>query len=170
MDVNLYTKKGCPEKNPARVEADLLKFAEESEHQQMEMMIKKRMRQISLTESESISDIAKLMINEMENESSSPEEQGCYSDDEFCLSGRHAPKFSTLKHVNSEPNLHKKSESFDALCMEMKSAKSTKCKSASPPSCSGASAEPDLSDVGEHRGQKAAFKGGNKRAYSTECC
>ena len=136
VDVDLYTKKGSPPKELSRMEANQLKIAEESENDQMEMIIRKRMRQISLTETESISDIAKIMINEMEHSSSSSDEQGCYSDDEFCLSGRHAPQYSTLKHVNSEPSLKMKSDSFDALEMQ-EFRYPPKCGSASPPPPTG---------------------------------
>ena len=49
-------------------EKETLKQAEEMEHRRMEKVIKHRMRQISKDESDSISDITKLVINEMEIE------------------------------------------------------------------------------------------------------
>ncbi|KAL4227851.1 Transient receptor putative cation channel subfamily M member 7 [Mactra antiquata] len=55
--------------NPAwRFEKAALKQAEEMEHRKMERVIRKRLRQISMDESDSISDIAKLVISEMEIE------------------------------------------------------------------------------------------------------
>lgn len=55
--------------NPAsKSEKAALKRAEEMEHRKMEKVIRNRLRQISMDESDSISDIAKLVISEMENE------------------------------------------------------------------------------------------------------
>lgn len=55
--------------NPAsRSEKAALKQAEEMEHRRMEKVIRNRLRQISMDESDSISDIAKLVISEMESE------------------------------------------------------------------------------------------------------
>lgn len=51
-----------------------LKQAEEQEHQRMEKVIRKRLRQISMDESDSISDIAKLVINEMDVADDGPSE------------------------------------------------------------------------------------------------
>jgi hypothetical protein len=42
-----------------------LKHAEETEHRKMEKVIRHRLRQISLDESDSISDIAKLVVTEL---------------------------------------------------------------------------------------------------------
>lgn len=72
---------GSPRKDIIRNEAEQLKNAEDSEHAQMEVMIMKRMRQISLTETDSLGDIAKHVMNEMEMSSdSSSSEQSVYSD------------------------------------------------------------------------------------------
>ena len=46
---------------------DHLKKAEETEHQQMEMMVHKRMRHLSLTESETIADLAKHALQSIES-------------------------------------------------------------------------------------------------------
>lgn len=55
--------------NPAsRFEKAALKQAEEMEHRKMEKVIRKRLRQISMDEGDSISDIARLVITEMETE------------------------------------------------------------------------------------------------------
>ena len=87
VDVNLdtYTKKEqkkpqsrklSPHRVAVRSEAAQLKHAEESEHELMEIMIRKRMRQISLTESDSMSEIAKQVISEMERTMEMLEGQG----------------------------------------------------------------------------------------------
>ncbi|KAL3865684.1 hypothetical protein ACJMK2_043048, partial [Sinanodonta woodiana] len=55
------------ETEACKMEKATLKQAEEVEHRKMEKVIRYRLRQISLDESDSISDIAKLVISEMDN-------------------------------------------------------------------------------------------------------
>lgn len=57
-----------PENQACISEKATLKQAEEIEHRRMEKVIRNRLRQISMDESDSISDIAKLVISEMEIE------------------------------------------------------------------------------------------------------
>ncbi|XP_052793004.1 transient receptor potential cation channel subfamily M member 3-like isoform X2 [Mya arenaria] len=52
----------------SRIEKAALRQAEEMEHRRMERVIRNRLRQISMDESDSISDIAKLAVSEMEIE------------------------------------------------------------------------------------------------------
>ena len=65
-EVDEFTRTGSPEKEAIRTELEQLKLAEETEHRQLEGIIRNRMRQISLTESDSLSDIAKHVMQEME--------------------------------------------------------------------------------------------------------
>ncbi|XP_046332894.2 transient receptor potential cation channel subfamily M member 3-like isoform X4 [Haliotis rufescens] len=56
----------APLETPAyKSEKELLRKAEEIEHRKMEQVIRNRLRQISMDESDSISDIAKLVVNEL---------------------------------------------------------------------------------------------------------
>ena len=97
-------------KNLQLSEAEQLKNAEESEHAQMETMIRKRMRHISLTETDSLGDIAKHVVNELttsseSSDSSTSSQQSVYSEND----GRESPEpivKKGLKHVKSEPAFH----------------------------------------------------------------
>ena len=111
VDVDLYTKKGGQPRRPGtiRMVSDQLKSAEEAEHEVMENMIRKRMRQISLTESDSLSDIARHIANEMEVDDQEQESRGYHSDD----GGEVGPSWKdeevplTMNKVPSEPSLSK---------------------------------------------------------------
>ncbi|XP_074651257.1 transient receptor potential cation channel subfamily M member 3-like [Tubulanus polymorphus] len=59
-------KPAPPRQQALKNEAVMLKHAEESEKQQMERVIRHRLRQISMSESDSMSDLAKIVINELE--------------------------------------------------------------------------------------------------------
>ena len=114
VDVDLYTKKGFPEKDVIQSELEQLRMAEDAEHEQMELMIMKRMRQISLTESESLSDIARHVIQELESDedqlgSHAPE---FHSDEDLPVGIRSGTvnESDGLPHItrgNSEPNINR---------------------------------------------------------------
>ena len=107
VNVDLYTKKGRPRKTAITEEAEQLKNAEESEHAEMELMIRKRMRQISLTESDSMSDIAKHIVQELEGADVKPvqEEPGYHSDEGDSTTRKVELPVTNLVKVNSEPLL-----------------------------------------------------------------
>ena len=104
-DLELYTKKELPRREVLKTKSEELKKAEESEQAHMEVVIRKRMRQISLTENDSMVDIARHVIQEIEL--SDVEDEPLlqyYSDDNG------SPPFikSSLKMVQSEPFLRGK--------------------------------------------------------------
>ena len=163
-DVDLYTKKGFPEKDVIQSELEQLRMAEDAEHEQMELMIMKRMRQISLTESESLSDIARHVIQELES-------------DEDQL-GSHGPEFHSnedlpkrtrtetesdddglpqISRVNSEPNINHFGGSLEREIF----FKAEKTGSISPPSAS----------VGKFNfpQRSATFEDNSQRANETSC-
>ena len=91
-------------------EARRLRKAEESEHDQLETMLRRRMRQISLTEHDSFGDIATLFIHEMSGTSSSSiEDPTSYSDDgktrDELEPNRSNVRTLTLRNCKSEPVL-----------------------------------------------------------------
>ena len=138
VDVDLYTKK--PRKNHrtlSATEAQQLKLAEDSEHEAMEMMIRKRMRQISLTESDGLSDIARHVMQEMELQEQVQKEEadkpGYHSDEEVTgHRGQLSPEdIATLTKVSSEPNLTQLSGSFEKELTAL-SPVSTKVETHSP--------------------------------------
>ena len=65
-DIDEYTKRESPGKDAIKTEAKRLKFAEETENKHLEHILRHRMRQISLSESDSMSDLAKHVIQEIE--------------------------------------------------------------------------------------------------------
>ena len=111
VNVDLYTKKGKPQKTAIRTEAEQLKKAEESEHAELELVIRKRMRQISLTESDSMSDIAKHIVHDLESKHEEKiEEPGYHSDEGEPSHWREQNDVLCISRVNSEPLLSKYSD------------------------------------------------------------
>jgi hypothetical protein len=95
-------------KNSSKAADDRLKSAEESEHDQMEQIIRKRIRQISLTESDSLGDMAKHVMNDIDLKEEEDDEKlstAYFSGDEATSSAVDATS-SGLKSVKSEPNFH----------------------------------------------------------------
>ena len=113
VDVDLYTKKGFSAKDVIQSELEQLRMAEDAEHEQMELMIMRRMRQISLTESESLSDIARHVIQELESDDETPEAaRGAdfHSDEDLPKRGATATSpeqdpAPQLTRVSSEPTI-----------------------------------------------------------------
>ena len=135
VDVDLYTKKGFPEKDVILSELEQLRMAEDAEHEQMELMIMKRMRQISLTESESLSDIARHVIQELESdedqlESHIPE---FHSDEDLPARSRDDQddglQVPRINRGSSEPNITRLGGSLEREIY----SKSGKSGSVSPP-------------------------------------
>lgn len=91
---------------------DQLKKAEETVHKQMEFIVHKRIRQLSLTETESAGNLAKHALESLEDGSEEDEENGAlplhHSDDETTSSGVAAGGADCgLKPIRSEPVLKK---------------------------------------------------------------
>lgn len=90
----------APTKRRQNSKADQqLKHAEESEHDQMEQMIRKRIRQISLTESDSLGDMAKHVMQDIDLHEEKPADIEYFSGDEGSK-----PSPLGLKSVKSDPN------------------------------------------------------------------
>ncbi len=128
VDVDLYTRKPKHGKK-SPVGDELLKRAEESVCAQMENIIRKRMRQISLTESDSLGDIAKHVMQELEQSDKEREEEpGYHSDTEDIVQPRPSQKsLHKMKKIRSEPSLKHLGSS------PSHSVTSLKSKSMSPP-------------------------------------
>ena len=124
VNVDLYTKKestrtgrgGSLRRRATR--ADHLKYAEEAEHEQMELTIRKRIRQISLTESDSLSNIARQAIDKLETSGESNSDDGLagyFSDEqEWSSQGTMASDLHLLSKGNSEPTLDKLGHTMDS--------------------------------------------------------
>ena len=102
-----------------------LKHAEEQEHRKMEKVIRHRLRQISMDESDSISDIAKLAISEMDVTDDPPSE---HEDDDIPGSAEniHVPslfKEAEMSHEDSGP------VTFDAIEIRIRRASSNDTES-----------------------------------------
>ena len=110
MDVARYTKKELPLRSYSESvenEARRLKRAEEEEHEEMEVALRRRMRQISLTEHDSFGDIATLFIQDVvpSSSESSVNEPTSYSDDEKTRERLTVARPERIRHVSSEPSL-----------------------------------------------------------------
>ena len=106
VNLDMYTKKKFPNIAALRTESEQLKNAEESEHEQMESMIRRRIRQISLTESDSMVDIAKHVMHDMEMEKLSKREEAAYHSDDGEYDNREKVDLHiqhSLTKVKSEP-------------------------------------------------------------------
>ena len=141
VNVDLYTKKNSANSNhrgrPTR--GDYLKHAEEAEHEQMELTIRKRIRQISLTESDSLCNIARQAIDTLETseeDSGDDAYNGYFSDEQEWLSqSAAASDLHLLSKVNSEPTLDKLGHTMDTyMSTELRNLKSQ--QSVSPPKVS----------------------------------
>ena len=140
VNVDLYTQKENSNSNhlgtrgrPSR--ADHLKHAEEAEHEQMELTIRKRIRQISLTESDSLYNIARQAIDTLEtsdDNSADDNYNGYFSDEQEWLSHSCVEsELHLLNKVNSEPTLDKLGHTMDTyMSTELRNLKS---QSVSPP-------------------------------------
>jgi hypothetical protein len=84
-----------------------LKNAEESEHEQLENIIRKRMRQISLTESDSLGDIARHIIQELDMSDVEVEAGPGYHSDEgdHMVEEGNEQEEAAINKVKSEPLL-----------------------------------------------------------------
>ncbi|XP_064619053.1 transient receptor potential cation channel subfamily M member 3-like isoform X3 [Lineus longissimus] len=82
------------ERDVVRNERFRLQHAEETEHQQMEHVIRNRMRQISMTESDSMSDLAKIVMSELESDVSPNEVCDITADIENGVDVNSRPLFS----------------------------------------------------------------------------
>lgn len=121
VNVDLYTKKSKPQNDAISEEAEQLKHAEESEHAEMELMIRKRMRQISLTESDSMGDIAMHIVQELEGKIEKEEEPGYHSDEGEAARKEELPVVTLVK-VNSEPLLTQLKETSSVSSVDKLSA------------------------------------------------
>lgn len=125
VDVDLYTKKPPKKKKtkvrsmvPSKYELEQLRHAEAEEHEQLENVIRKRMRQISLTESDSLGDIARHII-EMDMTDVEVEAPAYHSDEGDHLKEEEeeeaeAAVDAAINKVKSEPLLTALSGSVDS--------------------------------------------------------
>ncbi len=148
VDVDLYTKKSNQSmRNMGGCEAQQLKLAEDSEHEAMEMMIRKRMRQISLTESDSVSDIARHVMQEMENAERvplEPMEPEYHSDDDIHWRDDDLI-LPALTKTNSEPSLNQLVGSFDSNSIASSSCHRLEAnRSLSPPATANETRSPPI--------------------------
>ena len=114
VDVNLdlYTQKmrsstkGKRKQSSEESVQQLLNTAEESVRAQMENIIRKRIRQISLTENDELGELAKHVAQDMESSDTEGHSQpSYYSDDEELFTHQADEKPSGMKLVKSEPAL-----------------------------------------------------------------
>ena len=105
--MDTYTKKETSaRKEVVKSKSEELKNAEESEHAQMELTIRKRIRQISLTDTDSLGDIARHVVHEIELSDQEEIAPGYHSDDgEHIQAAREKARPRKLKQVKSEPSL-----------------------------------------------------------------
>ena len=119
-NLDLYTQKirgggssstkggGKGKQKPSSEESvqQLLNTAEESVRAQMENIIRKRIRQISLTENDELGELAKHVARDMESSDTEAQSQpSYYSDDDELLVHQTDDKPSGMKLVKSEPAL-----------------------------------------------------------------
>ncbi len=138
-------------KDVIQSELEQLRQAEDAEHEQMELMIMKRMRQISLTESESLSDIARHVIQELESDDDASDVRAgaardCNSDEDLPKRGAAAGTSDSsddtlgvpvINRVSSEPNINRLGGSLERDIHSKPSSavvvESSRSGSASPP-------------------------------------
>ena len=150
VDLDRYTKKGSPEKDLNRYEHDNLTAAEENEHEQLESLIMKRMRQISLTESESLSDIAKHVIQELESDEDiihGATQPDYHSDEEVPIHLRtdsEDDQLPLITKTNSEPSLVRLGSSQDSDVLHQAKTKSS---SVSPPNLGSVSSPEETVEI-----------------------
>lgn len=110
-DPETKRKKGAGRRRKRTLPNDQLKKAEETVHKQMEFMVHKRIRQLSLTETESTGNLAKHALESLVDgsEDENDTQLGHHSDDEAtCSAQTTTVSHEGLKPIKSEPFFTKK--------------------------------------------------------------